>query len=346
MKSVKRFKKLLTMVLVFTVFITQFTPMSTLASEKLNTKDKYTITTPYEYPIKPGTAEWEKLKTHEEKIKVCQIPDDILKKMNTDTLVETVMNYPLMSDMFAMNTINAGYDAVYHQFNGLRELVARSDSINVLKNYNEKLPAFYTESSISSKQILKPIYKEVFIKKMNNNKEINLSNVISSREDKAVTLYTPAPNNTPYTAYYNQTWSDMGLTEEQVQATEEQYSRNYSATRLRNYSVKYNCHSYAWIDTSSSNLYWLDTPIVFMADRTYIQNLSLPTAGNIVFYDSDYGSESDHSGIVYSFSGGYGGGVMVISKWGSAGLYLHSLYDCPYNNDLSECTFWKRNNTY
>lgn len=93
------------------------------------------ITEAYEYPIVPGMDEWKQLDTHVKKVNACQIPEDILDKLTTEALVETVMNYPLLIDMLAYNTQYTGYQAVYNEFNGLRELQTREDAAEYLENY-------------------------------------------------------------------------------------------------------------------------------------------------------------------------------------------------------------------
>ena len=42
----------------------------------------------WDYPVKPGTEEWKSLKSHCEKISVCQIPNEILKNCSTEDLLE------------------------------------------------------------------------------------------------------------------------------------------------------------------------------------------------------------------------------------------------------------------
>jgi hypothetical protein len=82
----------------------------------------------YEYPIKPGTEEWKSFQTHDEMIMACQIPDCVLNNMTTASLVETVLNYPLLLDMMAYNNIQDGFDYVATRFNGLQELLSRKDA--------------------------------------------------------------------------------------------------------------------------------------------------------------------------------------------------------------------------
>jgi hypothetical protein len=81
----------------------------------------------YDYPIKPGTDEWKAFGSHEEMLKACQIPEELLHRMSTTALVETVLSYPLIGDWLAYNTPEMGIEHVSEQFNGLSELLGRND---------------------------------------------------------------------------------------------------------------------------------------------------------------------------------------------------------------------------
>ena len=86
----------------------------------------------YDYPIKPGTSEWRELKTYQDKLEVCQIPKDILEKLNTSELLQTCLNYPFINDMLAYDNINEGCDRVIKSFNGLSELLKRKNAYNAI----------------------------------------------------------------------------------------------------------------------------------------------------------------------------------------------------------------------
>ena len=45
-------------------------------------------TSEWNYPILPGTEEWKKFKTQQEKVDACQIPEDVLKAISTNDLVQ------------------------------------------------------------------------------------------------------------------------------------------------------------------------------------------------------------------------------------------------------------------
>ena len=68
----------------------------------------YTIDTPYEFPILPGTQEWIDLGDTLARRRACQVPDEILQHMTTDALLQTVLDYPFLSDMYAFNSFEQG----------------------------------------------------------------------------------------------------------------------------------------------------------------------------------------------------------------------------------------------
>lgn len=92
----------------------------------------YPIHTPYDYPIKPGTPEWAMLSTQSAKVEACQIPDDVLHALTTEALVETVLSYPLRTNLLAYDTKALGYQKLTLQFNGLQELERRADALSIL----------------------------------------------------------------------------------------------------------------------------------------------------------------------------------------------------------------------
>lgn len=126
------------------------------------------ITTPYTYPVVPGTEAWRQLDGHVEMLEACQIPEDILESLTTQALVETVLNYPLLIDMLAYNTTEAGYEAVYRNFNGLQELQERKDAIVCLEAYLKQMEQ-QMDSMEENDKVLIPLYVEVIISGISEN---------------------------------------------------------------------------------------------------------------------------------------------------------------------------------
>lgn len=89
-------------------------------------------------------------------------------------------------------------------------------------------------------------------------------------------------------------------------------------------SRKYNCHSYAWYEQSTSNQFWLNSLAPnyelqlqrFWTDDYYY--ITSEDNAEKVFYVS-----GDHSAIPLSTS-------LYISKWGTAPLMEHAPFYCPY----------------
>jgi hypothetical protein len=115
--------------------------MSTLANPD------YSVDQPYTYPIEPGTNAWAETGNHADRVQACQIPEDILGNMTTEALLETVLNYPHLLDMYAYDSTQYGFERVTAGFNGLQELLDRKDAGSVtLAKYRFMDPAGIQES--------------------------------------------------------------------------------------------------------------------------------------------------------------------------------------------------------
>lgn len=95
----------------------------------------YTIDTPYEYPYVPDTQEWADLGDTLARRQASQVPDEVLEHMTTGALLQTVLDYPFLSDMYAFNTIEIGYKAVRNHCNSLWEFETRPDYLEALSRY-------------------------------------------------------------------------------------------------------------------------------------------------------------------------------------------------------------------
>lgn len=112
------------------------------------------ITEAYIYPIVPDTEEWKKLKTMPEKIEATNVDPEILHKMSTQALVETVVTYPLFDCVHAYDTLAIGFKEVSEYFKGIEELESRDDARDeILKYINDRCPGLVdmrTEAEISA----------------------------------------------------------------------------------------------------------------------------------------------------------------------------------------------------
>ena len=142
-------------------------------------------------------------------------------------------------------------------------------------------------------------------------------------------------------------------------AVKKKYSA-LGAVCLEEASLRYNCHSYAWVerDTELTSC-WVDSVGAFIQDGSYVR-IAEPEVGCIVVYyqtmsidlvtihaDGSETSESiiylrslSHSGVVTAVPTGSRqlSDLTVESKWGRAGLFRHKGDVCPYvmEEDLAE----------
>jgi len=90
------------------------------------------VGTPFEFPVQPGTPQWQDFTNHRQMLQATAIPEPMLKQLTTPALAQTVLDYPLFMDIKAYNSDQRGMDAVAKQFNGLRELLQRPDAGSAL----------------------------------------------------------------------------------------------------------------------------------------------------------------------------------------------------------------------
>ena len=50
----------------------------------------------WDFPVKPGSAEWASFTTSQQMLDACQIPPEILEELSTKELAEICMNYPFL----------------------------------------------------------------------------------------------------------------------------------------------------------------------------------------------------------------------------------------------------------
>lgn len=107
---------------------------------------EYTVSEPYAYPTVPGSEEWKSFGSHTQMIEACQVPEDILENMTTAALLETVLNYPLLIDVFNFEDESLGYDTLRENCNVLQAFLEREDAKTVFESYDiENVQIYYTQ---------------------------------------------------------------------------------------------------------------------------------------------------------------------------------------------------------
>jgi hypothetical protein len=107
----------------------------------------------WDYPVKPGMEEWRQFKSTDEMYKSCQIPNDILKQLDTESLVDICLSFPASPIFPFFNTPQEGFMSYYSNFNGIRELFDRKDAGHYLLKK-------YTTMSLSDFNPLWPLHRQ------------------------------------------------------------------------------------------------------------------------------------------------------------------------------------------
>lgn len=284
------------------------------------------INEPYVFEMVPGTAEWASLDSSKEMVAACYIPQEYIESATTEALLETVLDYPLLIDIFAYDTSNLGIEMASTYLLGLPELLSRSDALEVIGSYMEAYPG---DSSDIKYQYCKALVHYLLPEPL-----------VEMRTITYGTVYTP--KGTSVSVMRFNSWNDYStyrnivVQESDVQEQENVYKSTYTdATWIGGYTYKYNCHAYAWCPNEYSSGFWLEDPYPFTADGSYVEGRAV--AGSIIVYKE--GSRTVHSGRVVG--SGFGSPI-VQSKWGANGLVRHASDRCPYYNAQVACVYWER----
>lgn len=309
---------------------------------------EYTIDTPYEYPVVPGTQEWIDLGNVFRRRDACQIPEDILHKMTTDALFQTILDYPFLGDIYAFNTYQIGYETVKRRFNGLQEFENRPDYMDVLLGYCQE-----SYSLDENEKSLKDYMAEKMLLVLSDDLDSSFSSYASAQVTTVLTPKGSSVGAIKGRVYGVDASYIHVVTQNEVKEIIENDKLRYTtATLLRGASqpnlAAYNCYSYALHDQSYNNDYWLGfIPEAglgswqYFTDGSYIKNTGRPAARQILVYgdvlETDYPEliavDITHVGIIDSL---YRDEInMVVSKWGYGGLWRHHWLDCPYVEEVN-----------
>ena len=281
----------------------------------------YSVTEAHEYTILPGTEEWRALDGAIEKRAACNVTAEEVSSMTTEALIETVINYPLLVDMFAYDTIAEGIEAVDQYFPGLKELLGRSDAMYYLQSYLEQYSLSERNNNIEY------IYAD------------SLIHILSLSDERTAPLKPQrseptTPNGSSLETYYNRTWSDWGTTYSAQSTFYTLYQNVYNVTALAGIDPQYNCHSYAFYKTTG-NHYCIQDPAPYFADGSYYMTSAAP-GRKITYVANGY---HNHSGIVNSV-GSTLSTTYIRSKWGCNGLFYHSITECPFYSASVTYNYW------
>ena len=284
----------------------------------------------WDYPIKPGTEKWKSFQTYSEMVEACKIPENIIKKMTTEELLEAYDKYPLKWIYLSFNSPIKGFEEQIASSSALKELLQRKDAGNVvLKKYKTMKADEKEILALKNKNISTNDY---FLYKLLLSRE-EISSKISEKDDvdfiKKETLPVKqlqrsrsnsftTPRGTPYSYYIRSDGPDDPFEPYSfdVAGTDANFISLFpNATFLSSSTRTYNCHAYAWADGYNTRI-WINSPEEekFWTDGSY-ETVAQEYATHIKY-------SGDHSALQVS-NGIYN------SKWGKAPLFRHAKNYCP-----------------
>lgn len=347
--------------LLIVVMVLSMITINVFAVEKNNNKSSYN------YGVEPYSEEWYKLSTKEKK-EIFVLPKEEAQNMTTFSLLESILDNPYFADVYAYETFLQGLSVKNFRFH-FDELFSRDDFVEVVNEYIKNkniILTFDEKGNIKDTRFLTVIeelkndnfenleYFLEYTKVLNAYylRQVYLNSVYSEYDiiyaldsDQIYTLVTPkgytveglkditweqwdSADASLGAIYYNQIAAEARDLSLKVQY-------NVFDTNILHYAnPSYNCHSYALYYTSSSNTFWIRNASRYYTDGSYIPSTSVTTGNRILYYNSNASYPYNHSGIVHSIVQSLTGThILIQSKWGYQGVFVHDVEDCPYAED-------------
>lgn len=277
------------------------------------------------YKISTDDPIWETFETVDEMREAVYLDVSVFTDLSTQEVLRAVLEYPLISDVFAYEDNSIGIRRVSAYCTALRVLLHRKDVKSVIRDA-------YSNIAEVKAHICAPIVN-VDIAEMVIERILDYYGMRMSINSADIQSTVETPNGTRVLVYIR-----TELSKEDREKINEDVQKAYPrATLISGSSRKYNCHSYAWYSQSIMNGYWMNDPTAYMTDGSYTKVTQINMA-NVIYY---YTSGLEHSAVLVETSGPNVSAAIVKSKWGQGPLMQHSVRYCPYA--ASKISYWKRN---
>ena len=102
--------------------------------EELEEQEMENLTSTFEYSITPEDAMWDEFGTVEDKIEACRIPQNVLNSMTDEQLVQAVLDFPFLCDVFLYSSTEEGVQNLEEICDAYAELLRRDNAKEILMN--------------------------------------------------------------------------------------------------------------------------------------------------------------------------------------------------------------------
>lgn len=105
----------------------------------------------YQYPITREDVGWDERASTDERYEVCQIPNNLVKALNTKDLLCLVMECPMLYTIYYHDSFYEGMMDFVERFNGMKELTERKDFYAEVIDYYDSIEIPKEEKSVAEK---------------------------------------------------------------------------------------------------------------------------------------------------------------------------------------------------
>ena len=236
--------------------------------------DSYDNRLRFTYPVRPGSPQWAALPNRASRLAACEISPELLQRMNTENLLDAMLEHPYLSDVFAFDNVQKGLACLTEDIAAVRELLCRADAENVIRNRLKEIGCDAAANHLRAEMLRAFLGEDIVV------------------TDDGTFCYArdPAGSNVEMIVKSEE------LTPAQKEATADDIRMNYPNVSILAPATKhFNCHSYAWHHTNEAwNRFWLNDPDPYWQDESY-SPANRPSEGDIVYYGT---KGFEHSGIV------------------------------------------------
>ena len=140
----------------------------------------------YLYPVRPGMDIWKTFRSHEQMAAACRVPEDVQRHLSTPALLDTVLEHPMIIDIYAQNSCTAVQRHVRLCQNAIPELEARPDAASLmLERYRELTGSENTptyQEKLQADFLLCLLVEKPFYSALRSEERTSLGGLVRERE--------------------------------------------------------------------------------------------------------------------------------------------------------------------
>ena len=244
-------KKTFKSLVVSTVLLCSVVPFPMASAEAQDIPNEYESSV---YQVTPKDNVWSSFSSKEEMVEATHLSDERLKEMSTDELIDAVMDYPLLVNLYLHNSYEDGLQELAKDSDAYKELLTRPDaSESLVKRLSEQnnqdgvISSQSTENmdSLESRTLSLLIAEDTVWNKIDDK-----GSVQEMIAPYASVSTVKTPNGSSVSVIIN---GEQFSSLEKAQLDFSTANSYPNATKVSSSTTNYNCHSYAWYSIATNN---------------------------------------------------------------------------------------------